>query len=209
MRIDWVPFSASALVAGATALSVGALLMPASEDGGASLRIVQEQGGQWMAVAGLYVFASVALTVGLPCVLTLFDKRGVRTGLTALAVFTIGCVGIAGFAMLLAFFRALALNETIDAASVDEVTQDPGLAIFLYGWIGAFYLGELLLGIALMLAKTTPRWVPFVLIAHVALFPVSGILPESVQPLTALLVTIGLAGVGISANNRNSAAVLP
>ena len=209
MRIDWVPFSASALVAGATALSVGALLMPASDSGSESLRIVQQESGQWMAVAGLYFFASVALTVGLPSVLTLFDKRGSRTGLSALAIFTIGCVGIAGYAMLLAFFRALVLNESITAASVDEVTQDPGLAIFLFGWIAAFYLGELLLAIALLLAGTTPRWVPVVLLAHVALFPVVQLLPISVQPLTALLVTIGLAGVGISANNRNSAAVLP
>lgn len=207
MRIDWVPFSASALVAGATALSVGALLMPSSDDANDSLRIVQEQGGQWMAVAGLYFFASVALTVGLPSVLTLFDRRGSRTGLTALAVFTIGCVGIAGFAMLLAFFRALALNDTIDPASVNQVTEDPGLAIFLFGWIGAFYLGELLLGIALLLAGTTPRWVPVVLLVHVALFPVAQLLPEAVQPLTALLVTVGLAGVGISANNRNAAVV--
>ena len=121
MRIDWVPFSASALVAGATALSVGALLMPSSEDSSDSLRIVQEQGGQWMAVAGLYFFASVALVVGLPSVLTLFDKRGSRTGLTALAVFTIGCVGIAGFAMLLAFFRAVALNDTIDVVGGPRV----------------------------------------------------------------------------------------
>lgn len=208
MRIDWVPFSASALVAGATALSVGALLMPSSDNASDSLRIVQEQGGQWMAVAGLYFFASVALVVGLPSVLTLFDKRGSRTGLTALAIFTIGCVGIAGFAMLLAYFRALALNDTIDPAAVDEVTQDPGLAVFLFGWIGAFYLGELLLGIALLLAKTTPTWVPVLLLIHVALFPVANFLPDSVQPLTALLITVALAGVGISANQRHSAAVL-
>lgn len=209
MRIDWVPFSASALVAGAVAVSVGALLMPASENAGDSLRIVQEQGGQWMAVAGLYFFAGVALTIGLPCVLTMFDRKGARTGLTALAVFTIGCVGIAGFAMLLAFFRALALNSTIDPASIDEVTKDPGLALFLYGWIGAFYLGELLLGIALLMAKTAPTWVPVLLLVHVALFPISTVLPTAVQPFTALLITVALAGVGISANRRHSTGLLP
>ncbi len=208
MRIDWVPFSASALVAGATALSVGTLLMPSSEDSGDSLRIVQEQGGQWMAVAGLYFFASVALTVGLPSVLTLFDKRGARTGLTALAVFTAGCVGIAGFAMLLAFFRAMVLTDEVDPALFDEVTKDPGLSIFLYGWIAAFYLGELLLGIALLMAKTTPTWIPVLLLVHVALFPLSSVLPVTVQPLTSLLITVGLAGVGISANQRHSAVLV-
>ena len=68
-----------------------------------------------MAVSLLYFAASVALVIGLPAILTLFDRKGFRTGLTAVGVFTIGCVGIAGFAMLLVFFRALAVTDAIDA----------------------------------------------------------------------------------------------
>ena len=205
MRIDWVPFSASALVVGATALSVGALLMPQNDVAQGSLLIVEEQGGQWLAVAGLYFFASIALVIGLPSVLTLFDRQGARTGLTALGVFTIGCVGTAGFAMLLAFFRALVLTDDVDPRLFDEVVREPGIAVLFYGWIAAFYLGELLLAIALLLAKSTPAWVPVLLLVHVATFPLSAVLPNSVQPYTALLVTVALSGVGISANNRNSA----
>ena len=204
MRIDWVPFSASALVAGATALSVGAILMPDSEGSGDLLRVVQEQGGLWMAVSFLYFFASAALTVGMPSVITLFDRKGMRTGITAIGVFTVGCVGIAGFAMLLSFIRALVLEGSLDAGSLEGVTGETGFAVFLYGWIFAFYLGELLLAIALFLAGTTARWIPSLLLVHVALFPVSDFLPEVAQSLTALLVTVALSGVGISANSRHA-----
>ena len=202
MRIDWVPYSAAALVLGATALSIGAMLLPSSDEAATTLRMASEQGGQWLAVAMLYFLASVALTLGMPSVVTLFHARGARLGLTAVGIFTIGCVGIAGFAMLLAFFRALALTDAIQAGVIDQVSSEIGLSVFLFGWIGAFYLGELLLGIALLRAGTTPNWVPGVLLAHVALLPVSELLPGEVQALTALLVTVGLCGVGITANQH-------
>jgi hypothetical protein len=204
MRIDWVPFSASALVAGATALSVGAILMPDTDENSQLVRVVQEEGGLWMAVAFLYFFASALLVVGMPSVLTLFERRGMRTGLVAIAVFTLGCVGIAGFAMLLAFIRALVLEDSIDTASLDAVVAEPGFAVFLYGWIAFFYLGELLLAIALFRAKSIPMWIPSLLLAHVLLLPVNNLLPDTLQALSALLITVALAGVGISANNLHS-----
>src|ERR1044072_311228 len=108
MRVDWVPFSASGLVAGATALSIGSLLMPQAEKASDMLRLADQDGGRWVGVSLLACAASVALVIGLPAILPLFDRRGFRTGLTAVGVFTIGCVGIAGFAVLLGFFRALA-----------------------------------------------------------------------------------------------------
>ena len=108
-----------------------------------------------MAVSLLYFAASVALVIGLPAILTLFERRGFRTGLTAVGVFTVGCVGIAGFAMLLVFFRALVVTNAIDAETIDAVGSEAGLAAVLYGWIAAFYLGELLLSIALFRARTT------------------------------------------------------
>jgi hypothetical protein len=202
MRVDWVPFSASALVAGATALSIGSLLMPQAEDAQDMLRLADQDGGQWMAVSLLYFASSVALVIGLPSILTLFDRRGLKTGLTALGVFTIGCVGIAGFAMLLVFFRALAVTGAAEASAIDKVSSEAGLAAVLFGWVGAFYLGELLLAIALLLAGTVPRWIPGILILHVALFPVSSFLPEDVQSLTSLLVTVSLSAIGITANQH-------
>jgi hypothetical protein len=204
MRIDWVPFSASALVAGATALSVGAVLTPESDSAAGTLEIVREAGGQWMAVAVLYFFASVTLTAGMPAVLTLFDKKGFRTGLTAIGVFTIGAVGIAGLAMLLAFIYALVEAEAIVPEMFEAAATEPAFSAFLYGWIGAFYLGELLLGIALLRAASTPRWIPVLLLVHVALFPLSSVLPDEVSSLTVLLITVAFAGVGIAANQRHA-----
>jgi len=204
MRVDWVPFSASGLVAGATALSVSALLMPQAEEAQDMLQLAQDEGGRWMAVSLLYFAASVALVIGLPAILTLFERRGVRTGLTAVGVFTVGCVGIAGFAMLLVFFRALVVTNAIDAETIDAVGSEAGLAAVLYGWIAAFYLGELLLSIALFRARTTPLWIPAILLLHVLLFPVSSLLPDELQSMTTLLVTVGLCGVGITANQNAS-----
>lgn len=204
MRIDWVPFSASSLVAGATMLSIGALMMPSAEDSSETLMLAQEESGRWLAVSGLYFVSAVALTIGLPAILVLFDRKGARLGLTAVSVFTIGCVGTAGFAMILAFFRALATADALDAGALEAASSETGFAVFLYGWIAAFYLGELLLAIALLMAGTTPKWVPALLILHVALLPVSNLLPEDVQSLTALLITVALSGVGISANTYHS-----
>lgn len=204
MRIDWVPFSASSLVAGATMLSIGALMMPTAEDSADTLQLAQEEGGRWLAVSGLYFVAGVALTIGLPAILVLFDRRGARMGLTAVSVFTIGAVGTVGYAMILAFFRALVVADALDADALEQASSDPGFLVFLYGWILAFYLGELLLAIALFRARTAPLWIPALLVLHVALFPLTQVLPADVQPLTALLITVALSGVGISANTHHS-----
>jgi hypothetical protein len=206
MRLDWVPYSAAALVLGATALSVGALLTPQLSEGNVLLSDFADT--RWLAVALLYFIASASLTVGMPSVITLFERRGRKLGLSAIGVFTVGTLGIAGYAFLIAFMRALAEEGGIGTLDLELVSENAGLLAILYGWIGAFYLGELLLGIALLRASTTPKWVPAVLLLHVALFPVSSLLPVEVQSLTALLVTVGLCGVGVTAN-QHAATRLP
>lgn len=207
MRVDWVPFSASALVAGATALSVGALLAPDNDGARDILKTMESQDERWLAVSLLYFVASVTLTIGLPSVLSLFDSKGYRTCLAALAAFAVGTVGIAGYAMMLAFFRALVIEKAaISGQSMEMVVADPGFATLLYSWVVAFYLGELLLGVALLRSKQVQTWIPVVLLVHVALLPLamSDVLPEVVQTASALLITIGLAGVGIAANSRHA-----
>jgi hypothetical protein len=202
MRIDWVPYSAASLVLGATALAVGALLQPTGGEAAATLDMAVEHGGRWLAVSVLFFLSAVMLTLGMPSIVTLFQVRGARLGLTAIGIFTVGCVGIAGFAMLLVFFRSLAVTGAITAGTLNEVSSEAGLNVFLFGWVGAFYVGELLIGIALLRARTTPPWIPAVLLLHVALFPASSFLPAEVQSLTALLITVGLCGVGITANQH-------
>jgi hypothetical protein len=209
MRIDWVPYSAAALVLGATALSVGALILPSGNEAATTLQMASNEGGRWLAVAVLYFLAAVTLTLGMPSILTLFQVRTTKFGLTAIGVFTIGCIGLAGFAMMLVFFRALAVNDAIDPGAIDQVSSEVGLSVFLLGWIGAFYLGELLLAIALLRAGNTPLWIPAALFLHVALLPVSALLRFEVPPMTALLITVALCGVGITANQNAAKVAVP
>jgi hypothetical protein len=201
MRNDWVPLSASALVIGAMALVFGALLNP-SEAGASSsetLRVVNEDGGRWLAMAVMYFFASVCLTLGLPSVLTLLTRKGRRLGLAALAVFSVGAIGTAGYAMLLVFFRALAMEGAVEAAQLDEVTADKGLAFFLQGWFGAFLGGIVLLTIALFLARTVPRWVPALLAVFVVLLPLSSQLGRVGMALQVMVLAVAFTGIAMAA----------
>jgi hypothetical protein len=205
-NVDWVPVSASALIAGVTTLSLGALLLPSGDgDSAQTLMLASQQDDRWLAVSALFFLASVAMTLGLPSILVLFRGRGNRLGMTALVVFAVGCIGTAGYAMLLAFFRALAIAHAITDDALAEVSRDNGLNAFLYGWVAAFYLGELLLAVALLRARATPRWVSFLLIGHVAMAPLSPVLPHSVESGSVLLMAVGFAGVAISANNAELA----
>jgi hypothetical protein len=199
MRIDWVPYSASSLVLGATALSVGSLLLPSYAEAATTVQMAKAQGGVWLAVAVLYFVAAVMLTLGMPSILTLFHVRGARFGLTAVGVFTASAAGTAGFAMLLMFARALVMNDAIPEATVMDVTHDTGLVGFLYAWIGAIVLGELLLALALLRAGATPRWIPALLLLHVALLPIAPYLPEFIGSGTPLLLVVALSGLGIRA----------
>ena len=202
MKIDWVPYSAAALVAGSIALAMGSLLMPTIGDPADSLRVVQEQDGRWLAVAAMYFGAAVTLTLGLPTVLTLLGVRGAKLGLVGAGLLAVGFIGTAGYAMLLVFFRALVLAGSIESGGLDTLTEDAGLGAFLYTWVAAFYVGEALVAWALLLARTTPRWVPVMLLLHVASLPVSALLPERLSQAAVLLVTVGLCGIGITASNQ-------
>lgn len=202
MKFEWVPYSAAALVAGAIALAMGGLLMPDVGDSADSLRMVEEQGGRWLGVASLYFGSSVAMTVGLPVVLTLLESTGARRGLVGTGLLALGCIGTGAYAVLLVFFRALVLTGAVEAGGLGSVTDDVGLGAFLVTWVAAFYVGELLVAWGLFLAGTTPRWVPMLLLLHVVSLPLSVVLPTRVSAATVLLVAIGLCGVGITANHR-------
>lgn len=200
VRTDWVPVSAAMLLTGALALCLGGFLLPQSDDGSESLRIVQEQSGQWMTVAVILFLASIFLTLGLPAILSVFEHRGWALALVSAAILEVGFIGTAGFAMLMAFFRSLVLTDAIRDQNIEDIANDAGIAVFLYAWIAGLYLGELLLGIALLRAATVPRWIPFSLMLHALTFPISGVLPEFLSKALVLLLVAGFAGIAIQAN---------
>jgi hypothetical protein len=204
MRLDWIPASAAAFVTGAMALTFGSLLMPAGSSTSDTLQLARNEDGRWLAAAVIFFLASVALTLGLPAAMSLFERRGRVLGSMAAVVLAIGFLGTAGYAMIIVFFRAIALNASLSSQELDAIVSDQGLTIFLYGWIAAFYVGELLLAVALLRAGNTPRWVSTALLAHVATIVVSSALPHAVSSALVLLVAVGFAGVAIEAVTRDN-----
>jgi len=203
MRLDWIPASAAAFVTGAMALTFGSLLMPSGSSTSDTLQVARDEDGRWLAAAVIFFLASVALTLGLPAAMSLFERRGRVLGWMAAVVLAIGFLGTAGYAMIIVFFRAIALNASLSTRELDAIVSDQGLTIFLYGWIAAFYVGELLLAVALLRAGATARWVPAALLAHVASIVVSSALPHVVSSALVLLVAVGFAGVAIEAVTRD------
>jgi len=201
VRSDWVPLSASALVVGAMSLVFGSLLNPSrsGESTMQTLHVVEEDGGRWLAMAVMYFFASLALTLGLPTILTLLDRRGRKVGLVGLALFTVGAVGTCGFAMLMVFFKALVSANAIVASAVDTAAKDQGLAYFLYVWIGGFYGGILLIAIGLFLSRTTPRWVPALLGLFVLVLPVSSQLGRVGSAIQVMALAVAFTGIAMAA----------
>lgn len=201
MRTDWLPVSAALLLTGALALCLGSVLLPQGDDVAESLRIVQDQGAQWMAAAAVLFLSSICLTLGLPAILSLLQRRGWTLGMISGIVLEVGFIGTAGYAMLLAFFHTLVVTGSLKSRGIDEVSSDPGLLAFVYVWIAGFYLGELLLAIALLRAGTVPRWVPVALVLHVVSLPVGALLPGWVSKAALLLLVLGFAGIAVQAGS--------
>jgi hypothetical protein len=201
VRIEWVPYSAAALVVGAAALSVGAILVPQVGLTSSPVAAVEVRPAGLLAVSLLYAVASVALVLGLPAVLSIFDVRGARAALVGAGFFVVGCFGTAAYAVLLALYRALALEDVV-TDGLRELAGDTGLSVILYAWVLGFALGELVLALALVQARRVPRWVPGMLVLHVGLTPLAPVLPEPLVVVVALLVTFAFAALGILANQR-------
>ena len=208
MRSEWIPLSASALVIGVMALVFGQLLNPGQSGDTASdtLRVVSEEGSRWLAMAVMFTLSSITLVFGMPSVLTLFERRGRRMGLVAVAVFTIGAIGTCGFAMLLVLFRAMVVVGAVRGRALDDLGDDRGLAVFLFGWIGFFYGGVLLLAIALFMARTVSRWIPAVLLVFVLLIAVVDHFGRVGSAVQVLLLAVAFTGVAMTAVQRSSQA---
>jgi hypothetical protein len=200
--MDWLPVSAALLLTGALAFCAGVFLLPSSGGEAAdTLRIVEESGGQWMAAAVVLFLASVCLTLGLPAIMTLVQRRGWRVGVVSGVALEIGFLGTAGFAMLMVFFRALVRTDALRGQRFEDVATEAGLAVFLVAWLFGLYLGEVLLAIALLRARTTPRWVPLLLVLHVAASLTSPAFPGELGKATALVFLVAFAGIAISATS--------
>ena len=205
MRWDWVPVSAAAFMTGVMALAFGSLLAPSGASAAETLDIVRNEDERWLAVAIIYFIAAVGLTLGLPSVLSLFERRGRTLGLISVLVLCMGFLGTAGYSMIMVFFRALAINGGINVDALDQVTEESGLVAFLLGWIASFVLGETLLALALLRARAVPTWVPVAMLVHVAWVLLANLLPGALTRASVMLLAVAFAGVAIHAFSSDSA----
>jgi hypothetical protein len=201
MRTDWVPYSASALVIGAMSMVLGAVLSPISGNQRAAetLRVAGQEDGRWLGMAVMYFLASIFLTLGLPAMLSLFVNRGRGLGLLAVGVFSVGAIGLSGFAMLMVFIRTLVIEDLLKGTGLDQMTDDVGLSIFLYGWLAGFYVGILLIAVALFVARKTPAWVAALLLLFVIAVPFVEYLGRVGSALQVMALAVAFTGVATAA----------
>jgi hypothetical protein len=201
MRTDWVPYSASALVIGAMSMVLGAVLSPlsGSQRAAETLRVAGQEDGRWLGMAVMYFLASIFLTLGLPAMLSLFVSRGRGLGLLAVGVFSVGAIGLSGFAMLMVFIRTLVIGDLLKSTGLDQMSDDLGLSIFLYGWIGGFYVGILLIAVALFVARKTPTWVAALLLLFLIAVPFVEHLGRVGSALQVMALAVAFTGIATAA----------
>lgn len=213
MRSDWVPFSAGALVTGAMALILGQMLNPAgsAESPAAQLVVAADSPGRWLAMSILYFFGSVALILGMPAVVTLFTGKGRVAGLTGIAVFSLGCMGVAAISSLMLMFRALAISAVQGNGGVDTnialITgslENPELQVMLGIWIYGFLTGVLLVAFGLFRARVTPAWVPSLLLIFLVIQTVgqtTGTGGTVLSQIGLLCLAAGFTGIATTATS--------
>jgi hypothetical protein len=210
VRTEWIPLSAAALVTGAMALVLGALLNPLAGDPtpAQAIAVAQHEDMRWLGMAIAYFAGAVALTLGMPTLLSLFIDRGRSLGVFAVCVFAVGIVGMAGFAMLMVFYKALLVHQALRTGAFEDVAADSGLTSFLYVWIGGFLLGILLIALALFRARRTPVWVPILLLAFLVLTPFASSLGQTGSAIQLMAMAVAFTGVAITASSPEHRAEL-
>lgn len=121
----------------------------------------------------------------------------------------VGTIGTSALAAFLILFRATVRVVEISPKDVEELSRDPALSLSLLFVIGSFYLGELVVGLVLLRSSVVPRWIPALLVLHVALALVSELLPEELQGFTAIVLGLGLMGIAVKASEAWAAAKAP
>lgn len=184
-------------------LVLGAVLNPVPDGRRVTgvLQAVEQADGRWLAMAVMYFAASILLTLGLPALLSLFApaRRGRRLGFVATGVFAIGTVGLTGFAMLMVFIRTLVVEDLVKLGSADQMTGEIGLNVFLYGWVAAFYLGALLVAVALLVSGATGVWVPALLALFIVMVPFVQSLGMLGAAIQTLALAVALCGAAVTA----------
>jgi hypothetical protein len=200
VRSGWLAWSAASLVIGAMALTLAASMNPnpSGVDARQVLEVAMMPDGLWVGMAAALVLASIALMFGLPTLWTACGDRPGLLGVLALSVYSLGVLGCAGYAVLLVFVRALAVEDALRPGGLARVIGDDLVSLVLFGWVICFYLGGLLLALAMLRARRLAVWVPVVLLVTLALLPMASMLGRVGQVLQVLMLTVAFTGVATS-----------
>lgn len=216
MRDELVPASAAALVTGVMALVLAQMLNPGGSESSpaAQLLVAGEYPGRWLAMSILYFAGAAAMVLGMPAVSTLFqERRGRGLGMTGMAMFVVGCVGVGGLAAMMLMFRALAIQvmatPTLDGPEINlvrDALRQPGLLVPLYVWVYAFIGGVLLIMLGLFRSKRVPGWVPGLLAGFLAMQVVVPLLGGGTDARIAsavglILLAGGFTGIATNATS--------
>jgi hypothetical protein len=193
----WLPWSAASLASGAVLLVLAALTLPPTSEVGQVVGTVRREDAAWLMASAAFFLASVALTMGLPAILTLIPAKRQVVGLVGVWIWSIGTIGTSALAAFLILFRATVRVVDISPTDVEQLGQDPVMTLSLLFVFGAFYLGELVVALVLLLASRLPRWIPALLLVHIAAAPVNHLLPEQLQGVQAVVLGGGLMALAV------------
>jgi len=180
-------------------LVLGALAMPPTSEVGQVIDAIDQQDAAWLMASASFFLASVALTMGLPAILTLIPARQQVAGMVGLWIWAIGTIGTSALAAFLILFRATVRVVEISPDDVEQLGNDPVLSLSLMFVIGAFYLGELAVAIVLLRSRAVTSWAPVLMLLHVAIGPVNQLLPAELQGLQAIVLGVALMGLSVKA----------
>lgn len=180
-------------------LVLGALAMPPTSEVGQVIDAIDTQDAAWLMASASFFLASVALTMGLPAILTLIPVRRQLAGMVGLWIWGVGTIGTSALAAFLILFRATVRVVEISPEQVEQLGRDPVLSLSLLFVVGAFYLGEVVLGLVLLRSRAVPSWAPALLLVHVAVAPFNSMLPGKLQGLQAVLLGVALMGLSVKA----------
>ena len=160
-------------------LVLGALAMPPTSEVGQVIVAIEQQDAAWLMASASFFLASVALTMGLPAVLFLLPARKHVAAMVGMWIWGVGTIGTSALAAFLILFRATVRAVEISPNDV------------------------------LLRSAVVPRWIPALLLLHVALAPVSELLPERLQSFTAIVLGIALMGIAVKASEAWAGAKAP
>ncbi|NUR07889.1 MAG: hypothetical protein HOQ45_12895 [Nocardioidaceae bacterium] len=194
-------WSASCLIIGAISLGFAAMLSPTPTGGDAApvltVSLAPDDRAITMAVA--LCIGSVGLLLGIPTLAAPFAQQARRLGGVAIVVYSIGVLGGTGYASVLVILRTLVAHGALGPDGLGRVIDDDRLGMALGAWVACFYVGALLMAVALIRARRTPRWVPVLLFAMVGLLPFVSMVGHLGQLIQVLLFVVAMTGIATTA----------